>query len=139
MIFSVLILVLVFRPRGLLATARCREGEWWRRGWGSSALPAILIVIAFLFPPINAFLDPRWILNLVYPAMCVVVYIMLALGLNIVVGFAGLLDLGFVAFYALGAYVVGWLASSTSGRSASRSARPPPSPAGTPGHTYRSG
>ena len=48
-----------------------------------------------------------------YPAM-VAVYIMLALGLNIVVGFAGLLDLGFVAFYALGAYVVGWLASSTS-------------------------
>ena len=37
---------------------------------------------------------------------------MLAHGLNIVVGFAGLLDLGFVAFYALGAYVVGWLASS---------------------------
>ena len=37
---------------------------------------------------------------------------MLALGLNIVVGFAGLLDLGFVAFYALGAYVVGWFASS---------------------------
>jgi branched-chain amino acid transport system permease protein len=41
----------------------------------------------------------------------ITVYIMLALGLNIVVGFAGLLDLGFVAFYALGAYVVGWLAS----------------------------
>jgi branched-chain amino acid transport system permease protein len=37
---------------------------------------------------------------------------MLALGLNVVVGFAGLLDLGFVAFYALGAYVVGWLAST---------------------------
>ncbi|MCV5941939.1 ABC transporter ATP-binding protein, partial [Escherichia coli] len=33
-------------------------------------------------------------------------------GLNIVVGFAGLLDLGFVAFYALGAYVCGWLAST---------------------------
>src|SRR5687767_6503389 len=32
-------------------------------------------------------------------------YIMLALGLNIVVGFAGLLDLGYIAFYAVGAYV----------------------------------
>ena len=37
---------------------------------------------------------------------------MLALGLNIVVGYAGLLDLGYVAFYALGAYTVGWFASS---------------------------
>ena len=40
------------------------------------------------------------------------VYVMLALGLNIVVGYAGLLDLGYVAFYALGAYTVGWFASS---------------------------
>jgi branched-chain amino acid transport system permease protein len=47
-----------------------------------------------------------------YPVIIICVYILLALGLNIVVGFAGLLDLGFVAFYALGAYVVGWLASS---------------------------
>ncbi|RYE75183.1 MAG: ABC transporter ATP-binding protein [Oxalobacteraceae bacterium] len=38
-------------------------------------------------------------------------YIMLALGLNIVVGFAGLLDLGYIAFYALGAYLTGLLAS----------------------------
>ena len=36
---------------------------------------------------------------------------MLALGLNIVVGYAGLLDLGYVAFFALGAYAVGWFAS----------------------------
>lgn len=38
-------------------------------------------------------------------------YIMLALGLNIVVGFAGLLDLGYIAFYALGAYMTALLAS----------------------------
>ena len=40
-----------------------------------------------------------------------VVYTMMALGLNIVVGYAGLLDLGYVAFYAAGAYVAGWFAS----------------------------
>ena len=40
------------------------------------------------------------------------VYAMMALGLNIVVGFAGLLDLGFVAFWAIGGYVGGWLMSS---------------------------
>ena len=39
-------------------------------------------------------------------------YIMLALGLNIVVGFAGLLDLGYIAFYAVGAYMVALLSSS---------------------------
>ena len=38
-------------------------------------------------------------------------YVLLALGLNIVVGYAGLLDLGFVAFYAIGAYMFGLLAS----------------------------
>jgi branched-chain amino acid transport system permease protein len=78
-----------------------------RRYW----LPALLIVLAFLFPPINEFLDETLDVELMYPVIVIAVYIMLALGLNIVVGFAGLLDLGFVAFYALGAYVVGWLAS----------------------------
>ncbi len=39
-------------------------------------------------------------------------YVLLALGLNIVVGYAGLLDLGYVAFYAVGAYMLGLLASS---------------------------
>ena len=39
------------------------------------------------------------------------IYVMLALGLNVVVGFAGLLDLGYVAFFAVGAYTYGLLAS----------------------------
>src|SRR6187397_1775185 len=40
-----------------------------------------------------------------------ILYILLALGLNIVVGFAGLLDLGYIAFYGIGAYVYALLAS----------------------------
>jgi branched-chain amino acid transport system permease protein len=71
-------------------------------------LPALLIVAAFVFPIVDSALET----DLMFPAIIVAMYILLALGLNIVVGFAGLLDLGFVAFYALGAYVVGWLASS---------------------------
>jgi branched-chain amino acid transport system permease protein len=39
------------------------------------------------------------------------VYVMAALGLNVVVGYAGLLDLGFVAFWAIGGYTAGWLMS----------------------------
>ncbi len=45
-------------------------------------------------------------------AMVVVaVYVMMALGLNMVVGYAGLLDLGYVAFFAIGAYCAAWFAS----------------------------
>jgi branched-chain amino acid transport system permease protein len=40
------------------------------------------------------------------------IYILMGLGLNIVVGFAGLLDLGYVAFYAIGAYTLGILTTS---------------------------
>ena len=39
------------------------------------------------------------------------VYVMMALGLNMVVGYAGLLDLGYVAFFAIGAYSAAWFAS----------------------------
>ena len=41
----------------------------------------------------------------------ILIYVLLGLGLNIVVGYAGLLDLGYVAFYAVGAYIYALLAS----------------------------
>jgi branched-chain amino acid transport system permease protein len=71
-------------------------------------LPALLTVVALVFPIVDSALET----DLMFPVIIVAIYILLALGLNIVVGYAGLLDLGFVAFYALGAYVVGWLAST---------------------------
>ena len=43
--------------------------------------------------------------------MTILVFVVMAVGLNVVVGYAGLLDLGYVAFYAIGAYTAGWLAS----------------------------
>jgi branched-chain amino acid transport system permease protein len=50
-----------------------------------------------------------------FPAISTMVAMMIfsvmALGLNFVVGYAGLLDLGYVAFYAMGAYMAGWFAS----------------------------
>ena len=39
----------------------------------------------------------------------IAIYVLLAIGLNVVVGFAGLLDLGYVAFYAIGAYTTAWV------------------------------
>jgi len=44
-------------------------------------------------------------------AVSILVFVIMAVGLNVVVGYAGLLDLGYVAFYAIGAYTAGWLAS----------------------------
>ena len=43
--------------------------------------------------------------------VAIVIFAMMAIGLNIVVGYAGLLDLGYVAFYAIGAYTAAWFAS----------------------------
>jgi branched-chain amino acid transport system permease protein len=45
-------------------------------------------------------------------AVSMLVFMTMAIGLNIVVGYAGLLDLGYVAFYAMGAYTAAWLASA---------------------------
>jgi branched-chain amino acid transport system permease protein len=66
---------------------------------------ALLIVVAIL----PVFLDP--LSSTLDFGIFALAYIMFALGLNIVVGFAGLLDLGYVAFYAIGAYSIGWFAS----------------------------
>lgn len=57
----------------------------------------LLIAIALIWP----FFTGRAEVDI---ATLVLIYVMLGLGLNIVVGFAGLLDLGFVGFYAVGAY-----------------------------------
>ena len=51
------------------------------------------------------------------------IFSMMALGLNFVVGYAGLLDLGYVAFYAMGSYMAGWFASSQFAKQNSTSAR----------------
>ena len=83
------------------------------RGIRLPALPALsdrlrplallaVLAIAFIWP----FFAGR---NAVDIATLVLIYVMLGLGLNIVVGFAGLLDLGFVGFYATGAYTFAML------------------------------
>ncbi|TFW14932.1 ABC transporter permease subunit [Duganella callida] len=68
---------------------------------------AVLLLLLVAFPFFAAQYGNSW----VRIADMALLYIMLALGLNIVVGFAGLLDLGYIAFYAVGAYLAGLLAS----------------------------
>ncbi len=79
------------------------EMPWWVE---KLAIPIVFLVVAallpFLFDSGSSFIG-TCVLALAYTVM--------ALGLNIIVGFAGLLDLGYVAFFAIGAYTMGWLGS----------------------------
>ena len=67
----------------------------------------LLLALMLVFPFIASQYGNSWV-RIIDIAL---LYIMLALGLNIVVGFAGLLDLGYIAFFAVGAYLTGLFAS----------------------------
>ena len=74
------------------------------RVWVGMAIAGIALL---LLPFALSYAGTAW----VRIANFAILYVLLALGLNIVVGFAGLLDLGYVAFYAVGAYAYALLAS----------------------------
>jgi len=83
--------------------------DWWavQRGPVRWTVYLLLIVAAFLLPheDLGTFMSPHsdWQSLLFYP---IGGYILLAIGLNVVVGQAGLLDLGYVAFFAVGGYTM---------------------------------
>ena len=77
------------------------EESFFKRNFSKIAIAALLI-----YPPLMVMLfgvqgSLKWVDNF---GIQILIYVMLAWGLNIVVGLAGLLDLGYVAFYAVGAY-----------------------------------
>jgi branched-chain amino acid transport system permease protein len=72
--------------------------------WAGIALCGVVLAI---LPFVLGAVGQSWVRTLNFALL----YVMLSLGLNIVVGFAGLLDLGYIAFYAVGAYVWALLAS----------------------------
>ncbi|MEY4729735.1 MAG: hypothetical protein RL020_893 [Pseudomonadota bacterium] len=76
-----------------------------RSAWVAFALLGIMLAAAPYLAAATG--GPSWVRIIDFALL----YIMLALGLNIVVGFAGLLDLGYIAFYAVGAYLYALLAS----------------------------
>ncbi|GAB2479378.1 branched-chain amino acid ABC transporter permease [Streptosporangium sandarakinum] len=85
--------------------------RWLRApGWQRWIVYLLLIVFALLLPSesIGSFMSPDtdWATILFFP---IGTYVVLAIGLNVVVGQAGLLDLGFVAFYAVGGYAMALL------------------------------
>ena len=80
---------------------------------------AVLIALFVLYPWLYHHVLPQssqWIPD-TSTAFVIVAFTVMGVGLNVVVGYAGLLDLGYVAFYAAGAYVAGWFASQQFGGS----------------------
>jgi len=115
--FIVLCAVLILRPSGLLGERVAAAPEAAAvtlffpslRDKPAAAVAATFLLAAVLIaaPFIVGTMGNAWVRALAFAAL----YVMLALGLNIVVGFAGLLDLGYIAFYAVGAYMYALLAS----------------------------
>jgi branched-chain amino acid transport system permease protein len=96
----------VRRPR--LAVIDPVANLWSKQPWWVKAVVWLAVLTAAAFIPTE--LTRYWQSVLFSP---VGIYVLLALGLNIVVGQAGLLDLGYVAFYAVGAYTTAKLTTSS--------------------------
>jgi branched-chain amino acid transport system permease protein len=92
----------------LLAMLRERRAalERFLPSWWPRALAVLVIAAGVIVPLFYSATS-----NLMNKEILALTYVMFALGLNIVVGFAGLLDLGYLAFFALGSYALGWLGS----------------------------
>jgi len=86
-----------------------------RSRWKTIGLVAALIVLAWFYPSYAESLQDLPVIGDFVPStgsmVIMLAFTMMAIGLNVVVGYAGLLDLGYVAFYAAGAYTAGWFAS----------------------------
>ncbi len=85
-----------------------KEETFFSRNWSK-----IAVILLLIYPPVIVALvgvqgSLKWVDNF---GIQILIYVMLAWGLNIVVGLAGLLDLGYVAFYAVGAYSYALLSS----------------------------
>ncbi len=85
----------------MIGDLRARLPSWFPRAFAVACVAAA-ILLPFTQPVANTFMN-NCVLSLAY--------IVMGLGLNTVVGFAGLLDLGYVAFFAIGAYATGWFSS----------------------------
>src|SRR5690606_10410563 len=111
---ALVVALLVVEPSAgiLLGVAFART--WVPDAWRHWALPATVLALVVAYP---YYVDRLFTIPLfgavpsVRTGVVMLVYVMMALGLNVVVGYAGLLDLGYVAFYAMGAYTVAWFAS----------------------------
>jgi branched-chain amino acid transport system permease protein len=89
-------------PRSFTGGER-RVGRFQLQNVIAAFFIGVAIVLPFFFDSGSGFIGD---------STTALAYVVMALGLNVVVGFAGLLDLGYVAFFAIGAYTMGWFGSS---------------------------
>jgi branched-chain amino acid transport system permease protein len=86
-----------------------------RYAWATNAaIPLLILIVTVTYPFYNESLPTMQVFGefpTIETTVIMGVYVIMAIGLNIVVGYAGLLDLGYVAFYAMGAYTCAWFAS----------------------------
>ena len=114
-VLLVLIALLALRPTGLNGEDRDEDqqassgavGE--RRIGGRAWATAGLLGLALIYPALDLALG----LHLQLVAISMLLFVLMALGLNVVLGFAGLLDLGYAACFALGGYTVATLTGGT--------------------------
>src|SRR5215470_6427244 len=95
-------------------TTRVQELPGWlrRNSRDPNALVyMILAAVAVLYPTIVQVVNPSQSITLINTAADAGVFVLMAIGLNVVVGFAGLLDLGYAAFFAIGSYTYATVAS----------------------------
>jgi branched-chain amino acid transport system permease protein len=107
-----------YRDRAARSSGAQRVGNAWGRLPPIIRKNAVLLIVVTLAVTYPFYLDslPTNIPVIesfppLHDTVTILVFVMMAVGLNVVVGYAGLLDLGYVAFYAIGAYTAGWLAS----------------------------
>jgi len=113
---ALVVVFLIFGPRSFAILLAIAYALSWiperRRTW---AIPFAVLLMAIAYP---FYQDKLFTMPLfgawpdVFTAVIMLIFVMMAVGLNIVVGYAGLLDLGYVAFYATGAYTAAWFASA---------------------------
>jgi branched-chain amino acid transport system permease protein len=111
----IVVLIFVFTVPSLAIALAIAFGVFWiPNPWRGRVLPVVAILLAILYPfyQEKMFVVPVFgVWPDVATGVYMLVFVMMAVGLNIVVGYAGLLDLGYVAFYATGAYTAAWFAS----------------------------
>lgn len=95
-----------------IASSETRAERWFRNRSEQDRQRLIKVLIGAAIVALYPFVDSWLGIGRLGSFIPIFVFVILAMGLNIVVGYAGLLDLGYVAFYAVGAYSYALLATT---------------------------
>jgi branched-chain amino acid transport system permease protein len=96
------------------ASSQARADQWFAQHGEQNRKRLYKILIGAVIVALYPFVDKALGIDRLGSFVPIFVFVLLAMGLNIVVGYAGLLDLGYVAFFVIGAYANAWLTSPNS-------------------------